>query len=112
MFFACKKEASVSMSVSTFVVPTTAWVINRIPDYYKYVITTPVLTQQVVDDGTIQVFSKSRYYPEWFGWPDVTAGYGNQGFRFSYKTDTLTLYADDFYNNPPDTCTIKLVVIK
>ena len=124
VFAGCTKEgpagpagangSSIIMATDTFTVNPADWsLVNaNYPYYYKLEHTNTAITQKIVDNGTIQVFSKSTTYPDWYAWPDVVAGNGQAGFRFSYNVGKLTLLGDNFQSGPPSTYTIKAVIMQ
>ena len=99
------------IAVETFTASSSSWV-SVTTNYYKYTHTNTAITQEIVDMGTIQVFSKSTTYPDWYAWPNVVAGAGQAGWRFNYNLNTLTLLGDNMTSGPPPTVTIKMVIMK
>lgn len=109
VFFGCTKQGpvgpagptgptgpagSTTVVIDTFSVPTTSWVQGQ-TNYYTFVRTNSNITKKVVDVGIIDVYVKTAT-SDWYGMPDVVAGPGQAGWRYSYGLNSLTIYADNF----------------
>ncbi len=99
---------SIVALVDSFTVSTGSW-INNGGNQWMYTYFNSNITQQIVNAGTIEVFSKATPTGNWYAWPDVVAG--GSGYRYSYTEGSITLYGDNFSSAPSSAPYIKAVIL-